>query len=136
MIGAQARRAITDVDLDRPCAADARVDFPRSSGTVVPVALMGEGSCERRSKLDTRPSCPMVAKSSARYGTCLRMGCWCTWRMQASSVSRWMLSRRYTRRRSSSSARSLITAFGERSATHTTLRCPGCRAARHAWRQV
>src|SRR5437899_2939434 len=68
----------------------------------------------------------MGARSSARSATYLRMVWWCTWRMPASSVSRWMRSRRCMPRRSSSSAASWTAAFGERSATHTTRRCPGC----------
>src|SRR5947207_2789937 len=72
----------------------------------------------------------MGPRSSGRSGTYLRMAWWCTWRMPASSVSRWMRSRRCMPRRSSSTAASWTAAFGERSATHTTRRCPGCSPSR------
>src|SRR5882724_5452999 len=68
----------------------------------------------------------MGTTSSAPSETYRRMVWWCTWRMPASSVSRWMPSRQCMPRRSSSTVASWTAAFGERSATHTTRRCPGC----------
>src|SRR5205823_1906080 len=58
--------------------------------TATPLRIWEGGSCERRSKSATRRSCPMGPRSSGRSGTYLRMAWWCTWRMPASSVSRWM----------------------------------------------
>src|SRR5207244_3031194 len=78
----------------------------------------------------------MGPRSSGRSGTYLRMAWWCTWRMPASSVSRWVRSRRCMARRSSSTAASWTAAFGERSDSHTTRRCPGwwpSRRLRHGW---
>src|SRR5213593_403921 len=68
----------------------------------------------------------MGTTSSAPSETYRRMVWWCTWRMPANSVSPWMPSRRCMPRRSSSTVASWTAAFGERSATHTTRRCPGC----------
>src|SRR5213596_730970 len=68
----------------------------------------------------------MGTTSSAPSGRYRRMVWWCTWRMPASSVSPWMPSRQCMPRRSSSTVASWTAAFGERSATHTTRRCPGC----------
>src|SRR5213596_3906287 len=68
----------------------------------------------------------MGTTSSAPSGRYRRMVWWCTWRMPANSVSPWMPSRRCMPRRSSSTVASWTAAFGERSATHTTRRCPGC----------
>src|SRR5437773_358899 len=68
----------------------------------------------------------MGTTSSAPSETYRRMVWWCTWRMPANSVSPWMPSRRCMPRRSSSTVASWTAAFGERSATHTTRRRPGC----------